>query len=65
MGSAFVLTQTPFPLQKDASWNGNDLDNNDRSLPPDKILKLRITYMVFKETKIKNIKITDAKPSTI
>ena len=55
MGSAFVLTQTPFPLQKDASWNGNDLDNNDRSLPPDKILKLRITYMVFKETKIKNI----------
>ena len=38
---------------------------NDKSLPPDKILKLRITYMVFKETKIKNIKITDAKPSTI
>jgi len=26
------------------------------SLLPDKILKLRITYMVFKETKIKNIK---------
>lgn len=33
------------------------------SLTPIKILKMRITYMVFKETKIKNIKITDAKPS--
>ena len=29
---------------------------SDKSLPPDKIRKLRITYMVFKETKIKNIK---------
>lgn len=34
----------------------NHKTNNNRSLPPDNILKLRIKCMVFKETKIKNIK---------
>ena len=37
-------------------------NDNDRSLPPDNIL-YENNVMVFKETKIKNIKITDAKPS--
>ncbi len=31
------------------------MDHSDRSLSPNKILKMRIAYMVFKETKIKNI----------